>query len=308
MAEKYPSSNFTTIVTTGKNPLAKNGNNEATKAYEKVYDLFIEGNFNQAVAEKKTADSIYGNSYWTPQLLYIEAVYYIKQRQDSTAKEVLNSIQTKFPNTPLAIRAAGLIDVLDRRAEIEEELKNLNVTRQTETPVKPAPVATAPVKPVPDSLKTQQPVTVKPVVNPDTLSNKPAVPPVPSAPYTHTPDVPHYVVVLLNKVDPVFANESKNAFARYHREVYYNKTYTLDLYQLDNDNRLLLIAPFANAADAIAYVDKTKPKTATEILPWMKGGKYSFLIMTDSNFNLLKEKKDAGAYRAFLEQHFPGKF
>lgn len=311
MAEKYPSSNFTTIVTTGKNPLAKNGNNEATKAYERIYDLFIEGNFNQAVAEKKTADSIYGNNYWTPQLLYIEAVYYIKQRQDSAAVEVLNSIQAKFPNTPLALKATGLLDVLSRRAQIEEELKNLNVSRQTETPVKPAPVAnvtTAPVKTVTDSLKTQQPVATKPVSKPDSLSNKPVVPPVPSAPYTHTPDAPHYVVVLLNKVDPVFANETRNAFSRYHREVYYNKTYSLDLFQLDSENRLLLIAPFASAAEAIAYVDKTKPKTASEILPWLKGGKYSFLILTDSNFNLLKEKKDTEAYRAFLEQHFPGKF
>lgn len=314
MTEKHGKSNFTTIVATGKNPLAKNGNNEATKAYEKIYDLFIEGNFNQAVAEKTIADSLYGNSYWTPQLLYIEAVYYIRQRQDSTAKNVLSSIVSKFPNTPLATKATNLIEVLSRRAQIEEELKNLNVTRNTDGTVKPAPVTNvvnAPVKPATDSLKTQQPaVTVtnpaKPVTTPaDSVKTKPVVP---SAPYSNTPDAPHYVVLLLNKVDPVFCNEARNSFSRYNKETYYNKTYSADLFQLDNDNKLLMIAPFANAQEALAYIDKAKPKTATEILPWLKGGKYSFLILTNSNFDLLREKKDAEAYKSFLNQHYPGKF
>ena len=86
MSEKFAESNFTTIVTTGKNPESKTANPEATKMYEKIYDLFIEGKFEEAIAQKKVADSIYSNNFWTPQLLYIEAVYYIKQRQDSAAK------------------------------------------------------------------------------------------------------------------------------------------------------------------------------------------------------------------------------
>jgi hypothetical protein len=56
------------------------------------------------------------------------------------------------------------------------------------------------------------------------------------------------------------------------------------------------------------YVDKAKPKTANEIIPWLKGGKYSYLILTESNFEVLKNNKDTEKYRAFLNQHFPGKF
>ena len=85
MGEKYAQSNFTTILMTGKNPQSKQANPEATAAYENIYDLFIEGNFQQAIDKKKEADSVYGKNYWTPQLLYIESVYYIKQRQDSVA-------------------------------------------------------------------------------------------------------------------------------------------------------------------------------------------------------------------------------
>jgi len=47
--------------------------------YEKVYLSFIEGRFDEALAEKKVADSLYGDKYWTPQLLYIESVYLSEQ-------------------------------------------------------------------------------------------------------------------------------------------------------------------------------------------------------------------------------------
>ena len=301
MSEKYPSSNFTTIITTGKNP-ASTSNPDATKTYEKIYDLFIEGSFEQAIAQKKVADSLYGKNYWTPQLLYIEAVYYIKQRDDSTAKNVLNSIITQFPNTALANKATNLLDVLSRRKQIEEELRNLVITRAADDTVTRQPITVLPPK---DTTSKTQPVVINTQPK-DTTSNK--QPPKINSPYTYSPDQPYYVMLILNKVDPVFSNEAKNAFLRYNKDTYYNKTFSIDLFQLDPDNRLMLIAPFANAQDAITYIEKTRPKTATEIIPWLKGGKYSFSILTDSNFNLLKSNKDIEAYKTFLNQYLPGKF
>jgi endonuclease IV/TolA-binding protein len=310
MSEKYATSNFTTIVTTGKDPQSKTSNSEATKEYEHIYDLFIEGKFDEAVAAKKAADSKYSKNYWTPQLLYIEAVYYIRHRQDSVAKNILEQISSQFPASPLAAKAVNLINVLDRRAAIEDELTRLQVTRNTDGSVttNPTPVTVVPVqKPITDSGKIKPPVVVnnnnpKP---PDTLATKPLVN---ISPYVYAPAEAHFVILVLNKVDPVFVNEAKNAFARYNRETYYNKIYNAELYQLDNDNRLLLISSFGNEQEAIAYVDKAKPKTPSEILPWLKGGKYSFSIITDKNLNLLKEKKDADGYKAFLEKYLPGKF
>jgi hypothetical protein len=129
-----------------------------------------------------------------------------------------------------------------------------------------------------------------------------------NSPYSFSASVPHYVVLVLNKVDPVFINEAKNAFARYNRETYYNKQMSADLAELDTDNRLLIISPFKDAADAITYIDQTRPRTASEIIPWLKGGKYNFIILSDSNYDLLKVNKDLDNYKAFLNQYFPGKF
>jgi outer membrane protein assembly factor BamD (BamD/ComL family) len=303
MGDKFGTSDFTNIVTTGKNP--KSGKDpDATRTYEKIYDLFIEGKFEQAVAEKKAADSKYGNNYWTPQLLYIEAVYYIRQRNDSAATRILNSIITQFPKTPLAIKASNLLTVLARRTQIEAELGSLSVTRVTSdsiTRTQPVVVTQQPKK---DSVKTQ-PVTTN--TNPKPVTNTPQ--PANTTPaYSFNAAEPCYVVMVLSQVDPVFCNEAKNAFTRYNRETYYNKTMRNDLVEIDKTNRLLLMSPFKDVAEALAYMESTRPKLAFDILPWLKSGKYYFLLINDPNLEMLKGHKDIDAYKAFLDKQLPGKF
>jgi hypothetical protein len=357
LSTQFGKSNFNTIVLTGKDPNSKAPKPEVTKLYEGIYDLFIEGNFTQAVARKRSADSIYGNTYWTPQLLYIEAVYYVKQRDDSTAKKVLNNIIQQFSENPLAKKAATLLDVLNRRNEIEEELRNMVInmpaedTAQRRAPVAvtPPPVTTQPPSIVKtdiklqsskDSLNIKNPgqgvpgLVQKPTrfpkdsIPPDTVAAKPdtaitavvpkkdtnvvVAPPTvvvpPGSPFSFNTEEPHYVVIILNKVDPVFVNEARNAFFRYNRDTYFNKMMQAELVEIDTDNRLLLVSPFKNAAEAIAYVDQTKPKTSTEIVPWLKGGKYTYSIITEKNLQVLKGNKDINAYTEFLQKMVPGKF
>lgn len=318
LAEKYPNSNFTTIVTTGKNPEAE-GDHEATKAYENIYSLFIEGNFSEAIAQKKIADSLYSHSFWTPQLLYIEAIYYIRQQDDSTAKKVLNNIITQFKGTPIEEKAKTMLDVLSRRKQIEEELRNMTVVMPppdtarryrniyTDTMATKPPVVLKPSKT--DSVVTQLPVQAPPTVNinpkVDTVAKAPVVL---SSAYTFETEKPYYVVIVLNKVDPIFVNEAKNAFARYNRTAYYNKQMGAELIEIDADNRILLINPFKNLQEALDYIDKTKPKTASEIIPWLTGGKYSYSVITENNLELLKNSKDIDKYKQFVEQHLPDRF
>ena len=101
----------------------------ATKEYEKIYDLFIEGKFEEAKAAKAAADSTYGNSYWTPQLLYIESIYFVSKHEDSNAITTLTSLSSQFSTSPLAQKANTMIDVLHRRKEIEKYLTDLQITR-----------------------------------------------------------------------------------------------------------------------------------------------------------------------------------
>ncbi len=306
LTQDFENSDFNKILKTGINPKSGLPNPAATKTYEAIYDLFIEGDFKKAIAEKKIADSIYNKNFWTPQLLYIEAVYYIKERQDSIAKKILADLIGQFSNSPLQPKATTLLDVLSRRAQIEEELKNMVVTKipgDTSTSKPPVVIINTPK---PDTTTIVPPIAVTTIPPKDTTTKK-AVENITSS-YVHSPAEPHYVVLLLNKVDPVFSNEAKNAFIKYNKSFFSGKNYSIDLFELNTDYRLLLIAPFSNAQDAISYIEKTNPKTATEIIPWLKGGKYSFSILTNSNFDLLKNKQDVDAYKLFLNQYFPGKF
>jgi hypothetical protein len=493
LGERYPSSRFTTIVQSGKDPMARvTGSPEATKAYENVYNLFIEGQFAEAENAKRIADSTYKTTFWQPQLLYIEAVYYIRQRQDSTAGSVLRAIINQNTNKALTAKAQNLLNVLSRRREIEDELTRLQITRPSEedtvtsqpvayekpaekkdtvATVKPEPrpvvdsaalakeaekrlrdslaLADLAAKRVRDSLATakrdsialakkqaaqalsdslarkalaaqqrkdsialakatreqarrdsialrnamlkqqsdstalrkylaqrqrdslarvtrdsialvkkqaaqalkdslarkalaaqqrrdsiaqakaarEQAVKdslalVKSLREQarrdsialarenarirDSIAKRNAL----TSPegYFYSPDEAHYAVVVLNKVDPIFVSEAKNAFERYDKENYYGQPLDVQILNLSADTRLLLISGLPTAAAATDYVARAKAIAATEIIPWLTGNKYTFSIISAPNLDILKTKADMSGYQKFLEQHLPGKF
>jgi hypothetical protein len=142
----------------------------------------------------------------------------------------------------------------------------------------------------------------------DTTAKKPIVVQKPASSYHFDAGMKHYVVVVLDKVDPMFVNEVKNAFGRYNKEVFYNQTFQMSIKDFDADRKFLLIGDFANASDALDYLQKTKRVAANEIIPWLKPDKFSFSMITDPNLNVLMEKKDLAGYKQFLDQNLPGKF
>ncbi|MDQ6609183.1 MAG: tetratricopeptide repeat protein, partial [Bacteroidota bacterium] len=144
LQQKYPSSRSAAIVATGKDPQAKSSvSPETTKAYENVYDLFIEGKFADAETAKRIADSTYKTTFWQPQLLYIEAVYNIKQQQDSVAKNILQTLISQNSNKGITDKAQNLLSVLSRRRQIEDELNRYQMQNQTADTTSKHPVSTA---------------------------------------------------------------------------------------------------------------------------------------------------------------------
>jgi outer membrane protein assembly factor BamD (BamD/ComL family) len=344
LKEKFPSSRFTAIAFTGKDPSQNTEKKQAaTKSYEGVYDLFIEGRFEEALAAKRIADSVHKTTVWQPQLLYIQAVYHIKNREDSLAKISLNTLISQGPDAPMAKKAQTMLDVLSRRQQIEDELNHLQIDRPLDTDQRNNTIVTAP-KP---EINTPVPSAPKPIEAPQIrqeedpklsgerqrdlgisgrtngVSTRPNLPgsadttggrkmqfaqPKKLSAYTFDVAQQHYAVVVLNKVDQIFSNESKNAFARFSRERFYTQNPGLSVAELDSSNKLLLIGPFNNAQEAIDYTMQAKKLAASEIIPWLKPERYSFLIIAPNNLELLQEKKDLLKYKAFLEANVPGKF
>ena len=217
MKQKFPSGRYITLIENPpKGPEDLPARTRATQAYEKVYEHFIEGHFDQAAGEKLKLDSVYGEKYWTPQLLYIEALYYIHYRYDSIGKVTLNKIITRFPKTVMSAKAKNVLRVLNERERIETYLRNLNVQRMTEDSI--ARLANAAAQPkITDSANAKakamnaqnigrdsSQISIK---KPDALQLKAQALFV--SPYIWSPDKPQSVVMVMTKVDPVYVQNQK---------------------------------------------------------------------------------------------------
>ncbi len=400
MKQKYPNGTLTARAANPDSTQQAAGSLKvnATHQYEKIYLSFIEGRFDEAMAEKKKADSLYGDKYWTPQMLYIESVYLIRSRQDPQAKSILATIQMKWPKTPMAAKAATLLDVLNRRKQIEDYLTQLQVTRAKDDDSividKPTAKAAADDRPrlvrndsnmlvkedtsqlarahIPGTagVQGQKPAIAQPGIGMDKLkvdtagirkitmdanqlaqlrrqqdsiqtamvkaqadSAKMAILRQKAdsvnavmqklrndtaqlaaklrtlnSVFSLNPEKPHSVLILLDKVDPVYVNEAKNAFSRYNTEEYYNQQLTTDNATITDTLKMVVIGNFGNANEALDYLQKVKALAPRNIVPWLPANKYTFLIISAPNLDLFLNNKDVLAYKAFLNAAYPGKF
>ena len=312
LLNKYPKSIYTQYVLhpDSFNPSKKD--TAATRRYDDIYNLFIEGNFDKAIQEKNRADSLYGKSYWNPQLLYIQSVYYIQKRQDSAAINVLHEIVNNYPKNPMKEKAAIMIDVLGRRDSIERYLTNLQVVRQKEDSqivvYDDAKIVTN--VNAPRAIIAQAPGVQSSVIKPGSatlLPEKKLAPPVKNAQFIFDPNEAQNVVMVLTKVDPVYGSEARNAFNRYNSQSVATNQLTITKDTLDSERTLLVFSQFIDADEAIKYRDKLKHDAPTEI-SWLPAQKYSFYIISDANLELLKKNKNLQSYLDLLNKKYPGKF
>lgn len=310
LLKKFEGSEFASFILNPEKHNPDKKDPAAEKLYSDIYDLYIEGNFEKALQEKTKSDSIYGNSYWSPQLLYIESVYYIRQREDSAAIIKLNDLMNQYPNSPMAARAETTIDVLKRRKSIESYLTNLKVERAKEDDelmvFDDTKVETK------TQQKTVAPITVKrkELAKSDSIHLNPEkmmAAPIKKASFTFDIYSPQNVVMIMTKVDPVYVNEAKNAFTRYSREKFYSSQLELSKDTLDIDRNLLIFSQFESADIAMKFIEKIRKDAPSEV-SWLPANKYSFYIISKDNLELLKENKNLEDYISLLNEKYPGQF
>lgn len=341
LKEKFADSQYELMITSNGKPSA--AEELKNKTYEDIYTLFIEGNFAEALTRKAKADSLYGKSYWTPQLLYIEALYFVRQRNDSAAINTLTDLQMNFAGSAIAEKAAILKDVLLRRSEIEDYLTKTNIVRETDEVVipfdegpkvnktdqqvkqqqdnkveiqnKPAQV-TAIEKPKPVVQKTGIDPKDKGAPKP-TITNKPAadstrIKPLKDAKvemaYVYNANEPYVVLMVFDKVDPVYISESKIAFQRYNNSAHAAETIRINIYEgAPEEYSWLDLGPYPDVASVLGYFDELKAN-AKQIVPWLPAAKYQFLVISEQNLELLKTRKNLEEYKLFIRQYIKDKF
>lgn len=310
LEKDYPNGKYTKKLTAV--PIKKR-KNAATDAYDNIYQTFLSGRFEEALQKKNEADSLYGKNFQNPQLMFVEAIYYIKQKQDSIAIHRLTNIVSLFSQTDIATKAATMINVLKNRSEIEQYLTNLEVERQPEIETRKVDLNNTDFAQIDRLKRDSAPSLLKKELPKNLALNeaaiiKPAIQVVEKDAYQFNEADTQYAVIFLTKVDKMFVNEAKNAFNRFNQEKFYGERIALNITPLNEDVQLILFGPFDNAGLATNYVDQTKPSTSSRILPWLTADKYSFSIISPSNLELLLKKKNIDAYQKMLHDLLPGKF
>jgi thermostable 8-oxoguanine DNA glycosylase len=131
--------------------------------------------------------------------------------------------------------------------------------------------------------------------------------PIISGPYSFKVDATQNVVMLLDKVDVTYVNESKNAFARYTSDNYRAANITVSKEVLDKDLSLVVFTSFTNAEEALAFLKKVK-KAAPDEVSWLPANKYSFILIDDDNLERLRNTKDVTGYKNLLKKLYPDQF
>jgi len=293
--------------------LAKTATNKktdpASDGYTRIYNLFVSGDFNEAFTAKQQADKLYGKTYWTPQQLFIESIYYVKQRNDSTAINTLHQLIQLFPKSIMATKASTMIEVLNKRKEIETYLTNLSIEKTNDPITRAVDLNNNSVE---KNTTTAQPIGITKAVTSE-LKMGGKLEAIGLAPnktngYNFNAADSQYVVVVLDKVDAIFASEAKNAFNRFNRETTSNQNIVLNTMVLNAQYQFIMMGPFINAADAIGYISKSTPFAKSRIIPWLSAEKYSFTIISNKNLIKLIDTKDIPAYQKFIREIFPDVF
>lgn len=202
-----------------------------------------------------------------------------------------------------------MIDVLGRRKEIEEYLTNLQVTRAPDDSI-------LVVMPSRIMIRNDSNLIVSPklydttapaktIIKRDSLPAVPVAAPLVSGPYTLNLAAPQYVIMILDKVDMTYINESKNALGRYATDNFRGAGITVVKDTINKEKALLVFSSFANAEQALPFLIKVQ-KAAPEEISWLPASKYSFMMIDEENLQRMKNTKDITGFKNLLNKQYPG--
>jgi hypothetical protein len=287
---------------------------------------------------------VYGKKYWTPQLLYIEAINHVKQQKDSIAITTLAYIEANYAGTDIAKKATTLKDVVSKRKEIEAYLINSKITKDEEQKLN-APYEEAPqielitgsyvIPPMPPpalSVLPKQAISLeKPMpgieimlhtyekkeIKPDlTLTKKAGTDPIYIRPhkevfvdmvYVYNTSEPYYFLFIFENIDPVYRSEAKIAFQRFNGKARGGEDISTQLHEPKDGASWLEIGPFPAMASSLGYYDEVAA-SINSFIPWLSSDKYQMLIISEKNIEILKSRRDVSEYLLFIRQYIKAKF
>ena len=119
--------------------------------------------------------------------------------------------------------------------------------------------------------------------------------------------VPHSAVIVLNKIDKTNLDKLLTGLEKFNKEDKATSLIFTNVLALDEYTTLLLLDEFKNADSATAYITILK-KTMPSKFAWLKPKDYSFIMISQSNLNLLIANKRFEDYKKAFKNNYNVKF
>ena len=218
-------------------------------------------------------------------MLNHQSIGMIKASKDSQALENLKSLITVYPTSPLKPKAEILKVALEKN--LAEAKVKADAIAAVEAAKRAVIEATKLAQAKIDSAKNVK-IVAKPLFD--------------SAAYKLNLLFPvnklqiHSAVIVFNKIDKTNLDKLQFELEKFNKQDKATSLVFSNTLQLDENNTLLLFDEFRNADSAIAYVNILK-KAIPGKFTWLKPKDYSFIIISQSNLNLLITNKRFDDYK-----------
>jgi tetratricopeptide (TPR) repeat protein len=295
LINQYPESKFAKTLNAQGNK-----NNEVAKLYDNIYGLFINGQWEKALELKRQADAKYGNTYITPQLMYVEGVALLKMQKTDSANIVLMNLMTTYAGTPLAEKAMELVQKIGQKKQIEDEIRALNTKKPD---YKPADTSFS-YKPIQKPIDKPNSIDTNTVKKPTNI-NKPITS---EAGFILDESKPFGVVIHIFNTDNVWIKEGLNGLIQYNATYHGRDKLTANKYSFKDNEGIIVIDKFVNSTLAMAYMNELKTESKRDFLSFIPAANYNFYITNLENVEPIKNNNEVSTYINFLKKQMPGKF
>lgn len=252
-------------------------NKLAEQEYEDIYRLYEEKRYSQVIAKASSAVQIYTKEEsLLPKYKYWHALALVKTNKTFDAITKLEEIERRHPKSEIVPLVHEQIEILrngfKRTFEdetIEEKKPNRRVNADTTTGY------------------------VK-KMNDDEL-------PPESQLYRYREGLQHYVMFIVDD-NNIRATEMQYAIADFNMSYYSAKMLKANVMMFTNDQQLITVHKFDNAADALDYWNYLINKS--DALKKFNKRYYSSFVISVQNYQTFYNKKNVEAYRKFFQKYY----
>ena len=274
--------------------------NNSTEAYKSTYFLAQIGDWDKFNAQMTEAKQQFKGTKWQTPYQFLTIKMYAQQGMDSVAIDLLNQLIEQSKSEPIKARARNIISEINNRKTTEAYLAALKIVKPTKPAIVEEDAITKTNVPAP-SVKKDTSLAVIDNKKPSTKQTKDSTSIVdmalPQLIFTNDSLEQHYIALETTNVSTAFVKEIQNALKDVHAEEYRKLNLAVTFVQFTDQNHIVWIGPFDNAAAGLQYIQKIKPRLSTEIISFIGKKQYDLSLIGKSNIIQINNQAQLDQYK-----------